>query len=297
VRRETEDRPPPLPLLLPSLLSLPLLQILLACTVACSGGSEPPPSDLSAHPDARPDAATPVDGSGAPDLRTDTGAAPDVKASPCPPLMALVNQAFCIDRYEGALEEQGPSGAWAPASPYLTVGTRQVRAVPAKGTIPQGYISGTEAGKACAAAGKRLCTSAEWLAACRGPASRIWPYGDTHVAGACNDDYVGHPVVKYFGTSRGIWDAKHMNDPGINQQPGTVAKGGAHAKCLSHWGVLDMHGNLHEWVSDAAGTFRGGFYADAAINGKGCLYVTTAHATGYHDYSTGFRCCADRSSP
>ena len=57
--------------------------------------------------------------------------------------------------------------------------------------------------------------------------------------------------------------------------------------------MFDLHGNLHEWVDDPDGTFRGGFYADASINGDGCLYVTTRHDFSYHDYSTGFRCCAD----
>ena len=28
------------------------------------------------------------------------------------------------------------------------------------------------------------------------------------------------------------------------------------------------------------------------INGPGCRYVTSAHELAYHDYSTGFRCCA-----
>ena len=55
----------------------------------------------------------------------------------------------------------------------------------------------------------------------------------------------------------------------------------------------DLHGNLHEWIDDASGIFRGGFYVDASINGAGCSYRTTAHTFGYHDYSTGFRCCAD----
>ena len=53
-----------------------------------------------------------------------------------------------------------------------------------------------------------------------------------------------------------------------------------------------VHGNLHEWVADAEGVFRGGFYVDAVINGAGCSYRTSAHSRGYHDYSTGFRCCA-----
>ena len=224
-----------------------------------------------------------------PDAPADAAVMPD--AGPCPPLMVLAGS-FCIDQYEGALEEQGADGTWQPASPYLTVGTRTVRAVPAAGIVPQGYISGAEAQAACMASGKRLCTSTEWLAACRGPQDFIWPYGNTHVAGACNDAYQGSPVVNYFGTSTGVFDAVHMNDPGINQQPGTVARGGQYAQCVSAFGAYDMHGNLHEWVADLDGTFRGGFYADAMINGPGCTYTTTAHNFTYHDYSTGFRCCA-----
>ena len=212
-------------------------------------------------------------------------------AGPCPAQMAHVDS-ICIDRYEGALEEQ-QGATWALASPYQTVGARTVRAVPAVAITPQAYISGSEAAAACAASGKRLCSSSEWLAACHGTANTTWPYGTAHVAGACNDAYPGHPAVNYFGTSTGIWDATHMNDPGIDQQTGTVAAGGAFSQCATPTGIFDLHGNLHEWVDDPSGTFRGGFYADASLNGQGCLYATTAHAFTYHDYSTGFRCCAD----
>ncbi len=200
---------------------------------------------------------------------------------------------FCIDVVEASLEEWN-GGGWEAASPYQTVAGREVRAVATPGAMPQGYISGDEAAAACSAADKRLCTSEEWLQACKGPASWTWPYGDTYTAGACNDDYAGsHPVVDYFGTSENVWDTASMNDPGINQQDGTVATGGAHESCLSALGAYDMHGNLHEWVDDSDGTFRGGFYADASINGSGCSYTTTAHSSGYHDYSTGFRCCRE----
>lgn len=220
--------------------------------------------------------------------------APTPPAGPCG-AMALVDTGdarFCIDRHEGALEEPR-DGSWQPASPYQTVGDRIVRAVPAAAIPPQGYISGDEAQQACERAGKRLCTSVEWLAACRGAEGRAFPYGATHVDGACNDAYPGHPLIDYFGTSEGIWDAMHMNDPGINQQPSTIAPGGAYSECVTPDGVFDLHGNLHEWVADAGGTFRGGFYADASRNGAGCAYTTTAHDRAYHDYSTGFRCCSD----
>ncbi len=56
-----------------------------------------------------------------------------------------------------------------------------------------------------------------------------------------------------------------------------------------------MVGNLHEWIADSGGTFYGGYYQDVASlgHGAGCDYATVAHSASYHDYSTGFRCCAD----
>lgn len=265
--------------------------------LACTGSTEPtrhgPPgggSGDTASPAGDTGAHT---GDSAPDTGLDTG-----EPGPCGTHMVRIQTAqadFCIDRYEAALEEWTGSG-WEAASPYETVDDRRVRAVPAAGAVPQAYLSGDEAEAACAEAGKRLCSDVEWLAACQGPQGWTWPYGDTYQSGACNDDYAGsHPVVDYFGTSDGVWDTEHMNDPGINQQEGTVAEGGAHSDCESAWGAYDLHGNLHEWVEDTDGTFRGGFYADGSINGEGCTYVTTAHGRSYHDYSTGFRCCADPS--
>ena len=230
------------------------------------------------------------------DLTVDTssGTGTSTDAGPCGPEMVDVEGAFCIDAYEGATEERQGDGSWLPSSPYLVVGGRTLRAVPAAGVTPQAYISGDEAEIACEAAGKRLCTSTEWLSACQGPDEWTYPYGNTHEDGACNDHYPGsHPVIDYFGTSDGVWDMDHMNDPGIDQQPGTVATGGQFSACKSAVGAYDMHGNLHEWVDDPDGTFRGGFFADASINGPGCTYATTAHSKDYHDYSTGFRCCSD----
>ena len=91
----------------------------------------------------------------------------------------------------------------------------------------------------------------------------------------------------------GVW--ARLNDPGLGQVEGALAKTGEHEECVNGYGVFDMVGNLHEWVAtDPAlvhGTFAGGYYLDTTINGDGCLYRTQAHAHDYHDYSTGFRCC------
>lgn len=137
-----------------------------------------------------------------------------------------------------------------------------------------------------------LCTDAEWLRACQGPAGTTYPYGDTREPGVCNDAREQHPAVEYFGTSED-WIWSMLGHPCINQLPDSVAPTGGHAGCVTAEGAFDMMGNLHEWTSAASGTFRGGFYVDTAINGQGCLYRTTAHSRGHWDYSTGFRCCAD----
>ena len=236
----------------------------------------------------RPDARD----SGAADIAETADTADTGETGPCPDGMVLLDQAVCIDVAEARLEER-VGDEWVAASPYEVVAGREVRAVVATGEVPQGYISGDEASAACEASGKRLCTDPEWLLACQGAAGTTWPYGNTYDVAACNDHYAGgHPVCDYFGTCDGVWDAEHMNDPGINQQAGTVAASGAFAACVSGVGAFDLHGNLHEWIADEAGSFRGGFYADAEINGEGCTSVTTAHDRSYHDYSTGFRCCA-----
>jgi hypothetical protein len=208
----------------------------------------------------------------------------------CPPGMLPVAD-FCVDRFEAALVEVTPEGE-RPWSPYHNPEDRRVRAVSLRGAVPQGYVSGAQAGRACAEAGKRLCTDAEWLRACQGPDALTYPYGDRREDGVCNDHRARHPAVELFPDDPTPFD--RIQDACINQLPDSLATTGSHPGCVTAEGALDMMGNLHEWTADPAGTFRGGFYVDTRINGNGCLYRTTAHDTSHWDYSTGFRCCADR---
>jgi hypothetical protein len=208
--------------------------------------------------------------------------------------MVLVDGRVCIDRWEAALVEIGLDGGERPWSPYQSVEGHRVRAVSRPGVVPQGYISGAQAGAACREAGKRLCRRDEWLAGCQGPARRIYPYGNAFMAGVCNVGRRPHPLVEFYGRNDPtIYSYANMNNPGINQLPNSLARTGQYDRCVSDWGLFDMYGNLHEWVAEIDGTFKGGFYADTDTNGPGCLYTTTAHGYTYHDYSTGFRCCAD----
>jgi sulfatase modifying factor 1 len=217
----------------------------------------------------------------------------DAASLRCPAEMTLVAGRVCVDRWEATLEEGSLDGGASPWSPFQNPGRRRVRAVSRPDVTPQGYISGEQAQAACREAGKRLCVLDEWLAACRGPMMFTWPYGMAYIARRCNEGRAVHPVVQFFGTATGVFTFENMNHPGINMQPDTVARTGAFSGCVSPWGAFDMAGNLHEWIADPNGTFKGGFYVDAVRNGPGCLYTTTAHAAAYHDYSTGFRCCAD----
>jgi sulfatase modifying factor 1 len=227
-----------------------------------------------------------------------------VAAAPaCPKGMVSIAGEYCIDRYEAAtvVIDAPPTAKRKPKTlrrhaPYERVEGGHVMAVSEKGRVPQAHISRDQAEVACRNAGKRLCLDDEWVRACRGAKATTYPYGDEHREGQCNDAGVSG-FNKLFGPGNNVppdasaYNATNMNDPRLNQLPGTLAKAGAFSQCRSSAKVYDLVGNLHEWTADPAGTFRGGYYLDTHLNGDGCNYRTTAHDRTYHDYSTGFRCC------
>ncbi|MEZ4234344.1 MAG: SUMF1/EgtB/PvdO family nonheme iron enzyme [Polyangiaceae bacterium] len=191
----------------------------------------------------------------------------------------------------------GPERARALPLPPLPVWQRQrfkVRAVSQPGVIPQGYMSYYMAKRACAAAGKRLCSDDEWQLACEGQGKTKFPYGPDYVAGRCNVFREFHPAdVLHLDASSGHRDPRlnlvleNGNDPGLRDT-------GATKSCVSEWsggGIYDMVGNLDEWVEDPRGRFRGGFYSRNTRSG--CEAKVASHPAGYFDYSTGARCCAD----
>jgi hypothetical protein len=216
----------------------------------------------------------------------------------CAGNMAIVEQRFCVDRYEGTLVDV--TSGETPWSPYeMPVEGHSYKAVSVAGVPPQGYISGAQAEAACGRAGKRLCKPVEWRAACMGPKKQLWGYSASRADSTCNDRGRS-PMLHFYpqvNTSWKLVGMTEMNDPQLNQLDGALMKTGASAQCTNEYGVFDMVGNLHEWTSDPNGTFQGGYYLDTHINGDGCGYRTTAHEFTYHDYSTGFRCCADVSAP
>lgn len=216
--------------------------------------------------------------------------------SACPAGMVDIGGRFCVDKYEDSLMEVLPNGEERAWSSFSTVSGHMVRAISVAHAFPQGYVSGNEAAQACARSGKRLCSPKEWKVACEGPKKTTYGYGNDRVTGRCNDN--GKSAMNaVYGSSgvggRSYWSMDRMNNPALNQVEGTLSKSGDHDGCTNGYGVYDMVGNLHEWVADPNGTFQGGYYLDTHLNGDGCEYRTMAHEAWYHDYSTGFRCCAD----
>lgn len=235
-------------------------------------------------------------------------AEPSEPTAQCPQEMTLIvlsEGSYCIDRWEASLrvvEATGQERPW-PGNHRPDPVEHLVRAVSEPGRSPQGYISGEQAIWACERSRKRLCHVDEWVRACRGPDGTTYPYGNERQANVCNDRFKiidKHPVVRLYrqeagadADPRGMWGSRWMNDPRLHEYDHTVTKTGAMSGCTNGYGVYDMVGNLHEWVADPNGTFLGGFFLDTFQNGEGCEYRTVAHPVEYHDYSTGFRCCAD----
>ena len=232
--------------------------------------------------------------------------------APCPKEMVAIEE-FCVDRYEAHLVEWTSGRRHKPF--FRPQAKQRYRASSAPRVLPQAYIDRDEASRACSAAGKRLCRAAEWRRACVGSKSLRFGYGNRWVQGRCNT-HKGHALAVIFGKNTPFSYEAHYNNPKVNQHPNFLAKTGKFSQCRSSDGVYDLVGNLHEWVADQVSTalkrsvpipygdhklgpkgnavFMGGYFSSKGEHGRGCNYITTNHASDYHDYSIGFRCCRDK---
>ena len=146
------------------------------------------------------------------------------------------------------------------------------------GQRPTVWVGWAEAKQACVSRGRRLCTENEWTRACGGDEGWLYPYGEEHRPGACNDDV----------TPMGDYDQTNV--------------AGALGDCESPFGVFDMEGNVSEWV-DAAHeeepgrlrVVRGGTMWQA-VYGSTCMSRHAHYEGGPTHGDDGFRCCADPSN-
>jgi hypothetical protein len=230
----------------------------------CGAPDDGPPGDgpLEAGPGDGPYPDVPPGDGGVPDAALDGVPQTDALAH-CDgprPTCSLSNMALvpttcttyvCVDQFEAYLEDGGV-------------------AVSASGSIPVNYINATDAANACLAASKRLCTDAEWLAACQGAGSapRVFPYGDTYQPHACS----------------GL-DHRDAGVVGLLQPTGSLTD------CKTPEWVFDLSGNVAEITAESASTtyVRGGS-ASLSQADLTCLAVAVG-SSGAQE--VGFRCCRD----
>ena len=161
-------------------------------------------------------------------------------------MAAVVKGGFCIDRYE-----------WPNR----------------RGEPPAVNVSWYEAEKACADAGKRLCSASEWRRACRNDAdykpagSYIYPYGHEFDVRGCN--VLENPASK-----------------------NALSVSGAFRGCAGALKIYDMSGNVSEWVDsfdpDRALAFGGFYQSGAEENHCEASLILEKDRQYLH---TGFRCC------
>jgi len=172
----------------------------------------------------------------------------------CPDGMVVVESAFCIDVYEASRPDATASSVGQDSS----LAVSQVGVMPWRNTSLQG------AADACAAAGKRLCTPAEFEQTCRGPDQTTYCYGDDYVVDTCNGiDTFEYPQFHIVPT-------------------------GTFTGCTNEYGVFDINGNVWERVQGGAG--RGGAYncSDSEALHK-CSFEANWGTDPVPNF--GFRCC------
>jgi formylglycine-generating enzyme required for sulfatase activity len=146
------------------------------------------------------------------------------------------------------------------------------------GELPITCIDHDGAMALCGHLGGRLCSSKEWLAACRGSDNRAFPYGPEYQESRCHV---------------GSYDA-----PGPGGRAPVAA--GSIPDCVGGLpGLFDMSGNVSEWVADCKGDyckFRGAAYVgnEPVDYFAGCGDVCSGNDKGLQSGTVGARCCRDR---
>ena len=218
-----------------------------------------------------------------------------VLQSACPDDMVLIDGEYCPRVEQRCLRWMDPPGRYHEyrcaeyAKPARCLSAREHRRfcidrherVDEDTGLPLNVQSWTDAKRSCESQGARVCVESEWQFACEGEEMRPYPYGWHREADKCNADKVD---LLAGGGAR----LRDERDPA-----------GAHPACASPFGVLDMAGNVAEWVS--VDGFKNGEIVVQKGNwwqpGKhACRDAQGGHDRYYKGTETGFRCCAGATS-
>lgn len=147
---------------------------------------------------------------------------------------------FDIDRLEVTVADYRRCVTAGACTMSEMIHPRCLWGVPGRDDHPINCVRWIDANAYCSWAGKRLASEAEWEKAARGTDGRIYPWGNqlpgptrANLCDArCAPSWPKFPAVE--------WDDGHED----------IAPVGSYPAGASPYGVLDMIGNVEEWVLD-----------------------------------------------
>ncbi len=199
---------------------------------------------------------------------------------------------------ERCLRYQNPSKCLSKEKKHLSFCMDRFEWPNKVGELPRVLTSWLEAKAMCEKAGKRLCTEDEFNFACEGPEILPYAYGFDRDATKCNIDrpYVrpdhSRQLPTYDKCDQNEFCASEMKR--LDQRHAI----GSRLTCLSWAGIVDINGNVNEWVEipgekhpNRSG-LKGGWWGPVRSR---CRPTVTFHKEFDYGYEAGFRCCADAS--
>jgi formylglycine-generating enzyme required for sulfatase activity len=239
------------------------------------------------------------------------------------PERRVLLSSFFIDRlevtHEAYLRFVSATGHRTPenSNPAATLWKNRAP-IPGIDRHPVVNVSWTDAEAYCRWAGKRLPTEAEWEKAARGTDARRYPWGNEWDVSLANSAsyWAGRTIDFNSGADwEAFWvkgeGARIAREKGVNGEVLTMPVGSFPA-AASYYGLLDMAGNVAEWVqdwydpnyyrsaplTDPIGPERG---AIKSMRGGSWLKPAVSLRTSDRDWGTidsrpsgtGFRCAQD----
>jgi formylglycine-generating enzyme required for sulfatase activity len=192
------------------------------------------------------------------------------------PVRKVTVKAFAIDRTEVT---RGDYAACVTAGHCQATADKTVADGP-EARLPITGVDWNDAQAYCKFAGGRLPSEVEWEKAARGTDGREYPWG--------NDIDCAHAN----------WGSFEGEGPCAGKNPGHPVAVGQYPTGASPYGLLDMGGNVWEWVADrydgdpARRVVRGGSCCTFFVGPRAAN--RNAWAPEHRDGDLGFRCAASK---
>ncbi len=210
----------------------------------------------------------------------------------CPADMVLVAEnpdlgvtdAFCMDRYEASRLD----------ATFTSMGANILKAVSQPNVIPWHYnpMNKThmqEFMNACENADKHLCAKNEWYAACTGPTTNTYAFGNIFNRETCNcvdtfcDDYCAENNMSSCNTSKNC---------GYDYYCFQVEPTGQFPNCVNQMGAYDINGNVWEVVPSTTDAREYEVRGGAFNCGNPGERLKCNYNAGWTSLYAGFRCCS-----